>query len=298
STYAPYTTHLAGYRLKKKGVAKFWVADYRDLWTDDHIFKGIPVLRFYERSLERKLVSEADMLTSVSDPLCDKLYKRFGKDCINIQNGYEPEDLESIPARNIFQELPNKKRIVYTGSIYKSTRDPSPLFQAIALIAESEDGKILLEDLEVIFVGGNSDVLDEMIAHYGVSKWVKLGGLISRQEALMMQRDADILLFLESNANGVEGILTGKIFEYISSGTEIWALGATQDSSPGRLLVSCNCGKVFANDMQSIYVELLSLLKGKHKIKSNIEFDSLFQYTREALALKMLNKIKSGMRIG
>ena len=296
STYAPYTAHLAAYNIRKNGYADFWVADYRDLWTDDHIFKGMHGVVWYESILEKKLLKLADLLTTVSDPLGKKLQQRFGKRAVVIENGYEPSDLGVLPNEQAFAGLPEKIRLVYTGSIYKSTRDPSPLFEAIARIAQSDNGSKLLEKLEILFVGGNIGLLSELVSQYQVQPWVRLEGFVTRTRALMMQRDADVLLFLESNSNGVDGILTGKIFEYLSSGTEVWAIGVTPESTPGMLINSSGAGLVFGKDVDSIQTRLVKLLNDGPAPKNQVDLSLLKRYTREGLALRMLDNITSAMQ--
>lgn len=291
STYAPYTAHLAAYRIRKARHADYWVADYRDLWSDDHIFKGMPVVVWYERLLERKLISKADLLTTVSAPLCKKLQYRFAKTTLTIENGYEPGDLVALPQKNAFEGLPKKIRILYTGSIYKSTRDPSPLFEAIKRIAGNPSENNLLDNLEVVFVGGNIALLQEMIAEMGVESWVRLEGFVTRAQALTMQRDADVLLFLESNVNGVDGILTGKIFEYLSSGTEVWALGVSPDSTPGELITTSCAGYVYGTDVVALETSLKQLLKNGSAPKRQVDGAVLNRYTREGLAMHMLQEM-------
>ncbi len=54
STSGPYVVHLIGLRFKKRGLSKFWVADYRDLWTQNHNYPGIFPFTIIEEILEKK----------------------------------------------------------------------------------------------------------------------------------------------------------------------------------------------------------------------------------------------------
>lgn len=291
STYGPHTTHTVGYALRKRNHTKYWIADFRDLWTDDHIFKGLIGFRWYERWLERRYLAMADLLVTVSKPLAETLSKKAGKQCITIENGFEPSDLEGLSIENAFIGRDEKVRLVYTGSIYKTTRDPSPLFEAIRSIHESGKHDAVLDRLEVVFVGGNIEVLNELVSQFRVENWVRLEGFVSREKALRMQRDAHVLLFLESNANGVEGILTGKIFEYLSSETMVWAIGVTPDSSPGQLILQSRGGMVFGNDDKAIAATLVNLLQNPAKEKLHLDHEVLRLYTRERLAMKLLDHV-------
>jgi hypothetical protein len=53
SSAGPYATHLIGAHLKKHGLVRFWVADYRDLWTDNAACAGLFPFTFVEEWLER-----------------------------------------------------------------------------------------------------------------------------------------------------------------------------------------------------------------------------------------------------
>jgi hypothetical protein len=51
TTGGPYSTHTIGYFLKKKGLAQRWIVDWRDLWTNNHFFHGLPIFRPVEKNI-------------------------------------------------------------------------------------------------------------------------------------------------------------------------------------------------------------------------------------------------------
>jgi glycosyltransferase involved in cell wall biosynthesis len=290
STYGPYTTHAAAYQLIKNGAAGFWVADFRDLWTDDHIFKGLAVTRWYEHILERRYLATADLVVTVSDPLAAVLAKKSRNQVLTIENGYDPSDLQSLPAANIFAGRPNKVRIVYTGSLYPG-KYPDLLFQAISNLAADGQAADCLDRLEVVFVGGNIHVMEPLVEKYGVSRWVLSEGFVSREDSLRMQRDAHVLLFLENNDGGVEGILTGKLFEYLSSGTSIWAVGVDEKSSPGQVIMEAQAGMCFGKDVMALQIQLLQLLQNQVKPSISVPRELLYRFQRQTLANKLMDRI-------
>jgi glycosyltransferase involved in cell wall biosynthesis len=290
STYGPYTTHAAAYQLIKNGTAGFWVADFRDLWTDDHIFKGLAVTRWYEHILERRYLATADLVVTVSDPLAAVLSKKSCNEVLTIENGYDPSDLQSLPAANIFAGRPNKVRIVYTGSLYPG-KYPDLLFQAISNLAADGQAADCLDRLEVVFVGGNIHVMEPLVEKYGVSRWVLSEGFVSREDSLRMQRDAHVLLFLENNDGGVEGILTGKLFEYLSSGTSIWAVGVDEKSSPGQVIMEAQAGMCFGKDVMALQIQLLQLLQNQVKPSISVPRELLYRFQRQTLANKLMDRI-------
>ena len=69
-----------------------WIADFRDLWTQNVDSRPNPV-RPFERRLERKLLADADALVTVSDDWAAKLKSRYAQVPVHtITNGFDPED--------------------------------------------------------------------------------------------------------------------------------------------------------------------------------------------------------------
>lgn len=290
STAGPYTEHLIAQKLKKQNEDIFWVADYRDLWTQNHIFKGLFPFTLVEEYLEKKVNNSADMITTVSVPLAKQIQNKYKLSNVEtVENGFDFEDLENIPKNKFWSD--EKVRLVYTGSIYKGKRDPSPLFEAISTIAKKNIK--LLQDFEVIFVGGSKADLDELIGKYDVSKWVSYGGFLSREDSLRMQRDAYALIFLEFEAPGVDGILTGKLFEYICSGTQILGIGVTDVSTPGELISSSGHGVNFGKDSDKIEDYLKELLENRKKVKIDKNIELIEKYSRKAQADRILELVES-----
>ncbi len=65
--------HFIGY-AEAQGLADFFgVTIGVDLWTDcgqsTHIYLGLPLVRIFERYLERMLHKKADVIITVSEPL-------------------------------------------------------------------------------------------------------------------------------------------------------------------------------------------------------------------------------------
>lgn len=256
STAGPYATHRVAYGVKRGGQAKQWIADYRDLWVDSELFRGLFPFTLVERYWERKWLALADSITTVTEGLAAKLALRYPNRSIRVvENGCDPSDLERLPTEPIFP-ADGKVRIVYTGMIYAGKRDPSPLFAAI----ERLRGSPLLERLEVIFVGCLMANLRELIDRYDVGEWVQVAGFVSRTDALRMQRDANRLLFLEWSGGSA---LTGKLFEYLFSATPIWAIGIDVDHEAGRLIARAQAGELFGCDVDRIEASLRALLRGE-----------------------------------
>lgn len=290
STAGPYSVHGPAYVMRKKGLANCWIADWRDLWVDNHIFPGLPVIRTFERFLERRWCLAADVLTTVSEPLADVLRAKYGKKVAVIYNGFDLDDYAQLPTESAFPD-DGVFRIVYTGSIYAKRQDPTLLFQVLRELAGYHE--VSSDQLRVIFCGNNADVRD-LAQKEGVSKFVEYFGFLDRNKALHMQRDASALLLLEFESIKVKGILTGKLFEYLFAGPLIWAVGVSSESSIGEILSETKRGVAVGRDAALLREEILTALTGKGgavlKNKQQCA-SSLEVYSRQAQAIKVLNLV-------
>ncbi len=277
STAGPYSTHIVADAIKRRGQAKKWVADYRDTWSNNYIYPGIAPFRWIESWWERRLLKRADLITTVSEPFTRQFTGLTKTPVVAIENGFDPSDLKDISAEPIFP-CDDKIRIVHTGSIYLGKRDPTPLFR---VLRDLKDDRI-----EVLFVGERQANLAALIEEYGVGAWVKEVGRVSRGDALRMQRDAEALLFLPWNDASVDGVLTGKLFEYLFSGTPILAVGATQLEASQQLIMEAEGGWVCLTD-DSIK-ESLQKIPEKNVIAKQSVLD---RYNRKVLADRLLEAV-------
>lgn len=295
STAGPYPVHMIAEKLKREGLAGRWIADYRDTWSNNYIYPGLFPFNIYEKYLEKKLLRSVDAITTVSDPFSASFSERYGTKCaFTVENGFDPDELEDLPKTSFFPE-DGKYRIVHMGSIYQGKRDPTPLFQAIQAMAQDPALKPLLNNLEVVFAGTRQANLEELIARYGINNWVKSYGCLAWKQSLHAQRDAHALLFLPWNDLSVDGVLTGKIFEYLFSGTPIMAVGGNGMEASQELILKAKAGIAF-KDASQIKDFLQAKLQVVTKEKNVLDEKFLNNYSRKNLAMKLL-EINAGLKL-
>lgn len=287
SSGGPYSVHRIGMALKVNEKAKKWVIDWRDLWTKNHLYHGIFLFHPFERYLERKFHKNADLITTVSEPLADILRGITKTRVEVIYNGFDPDDfsfLESRPRKE------NKKlEIVYTGTIYRGFRDPSPLFEAVGCLLKEE---ILSgNDVQITFAGPPQTDVKDLADRYGARAAYNYAGFLPREKALELQYDADVCLFLEHNNPSVRGVLTGKIFEYLYIAREIWAIGITGDSTAGALIEKNGVGIVFGTDVRKIKDYIVKRIRHKKTVNLTKNFPFMENFSRKKQALKLLELI-------
>ncbi|HNQ34936.1 MAG TPA: glycosyltransferase [bacterium] len=220
STSSPATCHLAAAALKREFPRVRWVADFRDLWTQNHYYARPRLVRRLEAKLEARTLSRADCLTTVSGPLAERLAGRYSNPVAVIENGFNPAEL--APAGGLLDE---KFTITYTGSLYGARRDPSLLLEVLAGLAAS--GRIEAGRVEVNFYGRPEMSLASAAGRLGLSGLVRQHGPVPRREAVARQRSSQVLLLLNWDDPAETGVYTAKLFEYLAAGRPVLALGGS-----------------------------------------------------------------------
>jgi len=222
STSSPVTSHIVAKELKTRfGIP--WIADFRDLWTQNHYYPYSPIRRLIEKRLELKTLHHADALVTVSEPAARKssaLHK--GKPIHVITNGFDPEEVSSPDV-----DLTDEFTIAYTGNLYPGRQSPEPLFAAIR---DMLDQRIMdAKDVRVQFYGVEAGWIDKQADRHGLGNIVKQFGIVPRQFALNKQRESQVLLLLKWNDPEERGYYSAKIFEYLAARRPIFAVGGFDD---------------------------------------------------------------------
>jgi glycosyltransferase involved in cell wall biosynthesis len=234
SSSLPNASHLAAWRAARAtGVP--WVAELRDLWTDNHNFRRIAPLRALERRLERAVLGSADALITPSDVWSAQLQQRFERPTYVVPNGFDPHDYLPGPPPAAGQRF----ELVYTGMFYNGKQNPMPLFDAIASLARS--GAIRPERFRVRFIGQYLAPLAARANEAGISSFVSIEPQVGHREALAAQKAATALLFLDWADGRERGWYSAKIYEYLGAGRPILSVGAA-DSVVADLLRHTGAG--------------------------------------------------------
>ena len=235
SSSSPVTAHLIARELKNRYRIP-WIADLRDLWSQNHNYYYSPLRKMFDRRIERKTLSIADALVTVSQPWAGRLGTLHkGKTIHAVTNGFDPEKAGVIPSR-----LTSKFTITYTGNIYSGNQDPTKLLVALRkLIAEDA---IDPDDIEVRFYGPRLEWLENEITKYSLSSSVKQYGLVPQRVAIEKQRESQLLWLLDWDDPAETGVYPLKIFEYLGSRRPVLATGGVAGNVIGTLLDQTKAG--------------------------------------------------------
>ena len=239
SSYRPFADHYAAYWLKKAYPQLVWIADFRDLIIDPH-YNHI-LFPQQHHTFYKKIFSKADLLTTVSDGLAKQL-KAYNKNVITLKNGITGE---------ITQPQPNPSpsfTIAYTGSMFLDKRNAQPVFKALHDLMT--EGKIERAHVQLIYAGKDSVHWNNLARQYKFEALFSDRGIITSEEATDIQKNACINLLLTISSDELQGVLTGKMIEYIESGSPVLAIVVGQnDPELQAILQELEIGKSFSDQL-------------------------------------------------
>ena len=286
SSSSPVTSHIIAKELKQKYKVP-WIADLRDLWTQNHYYQYSRVRKFFEQKLELKTLKLANILVTVSPLWTERLKELHKRKTVHtITNGFDPEKVNIPPA-----VLANKFTITYTGGLYAGKQSPSKLFLALKeLIA---DKKINPTDIKVRFYGPKKEWLEKEIEDYQLSGIVKQYGLMPRDISFQKQRESQILLLLNWEDYRERGWYPLKTFEYLSAQRPILSIGGSGDDVVKKLL-SRTKGGVYSKEIEEIkgYLGKFYLeYKQKGRVNYGGEIEEINKYSYREMAKKFANTL-------
>lgn len=233
TTAPPFSTHLVGNDLARRhGIP--WVAEYRDNWTTNPLYRRAAPIQWFNRRLERRFLSAAQAVVVVSEAAADELRSAFpevGGKIYVARNGFDPDDL---PPRGV---RPAIFEIAYAGSL-EARRDPRPFFRAVAQLTEQRPE--IRDAIHLHLMGWVVDWAIEA-AHEVLGKdRVAFDGLLSHREALERASRAAVLLGITTRMEAGGAGLTSKLFEYVGLRRPVLMLAP---EGPARQLVrDSGCG--------------------------------------------------------
>ncbi len=221
STAPPYTSFVVAHRLAKL-IDIPWVADYRDLWIDESNLQYRTIRGRVNKQVEKWLLSNCSGLVTVTDNWAKNLQKKYDVPVVLAMNGFDPDDFDE---RNKNVLYPDHFTILYAGVLYGDRRDPSILFEAMGKIGEkAKKIKVLLYTPNGI--NDLSDQQKKIIETYNLHDQVIAKSFIPQSELLDIQLGVDELLLLRWNDPRENGVIAGKLFEYIGANKPILSIGS------------------------------------------------------------------------
>ncbi len=220
----PHSMHLIGRELHRR-LQVPWLADFRDPWSEWDVNDWLQMgqaARRSQRRLEHGVLTDANLVTTVSPTLCAALTRLGGKRVATINNGF---DLE-LPQDNT---PPDKFRLAHVGLINRYY-NPEKLWQVLDERCAREPE--FANHLEVHLAGTVEQAILDSLNRLPILKdKVVYHGYLSHEQVKNLYEQSFVLLLpIRDNDNG-RWILPGKMYEYLVYGRPILAVGPVQSDA-------------------------------------------------------------------
>ncbi len=244
SSYGPVCNVLIALELKKLYPNIPLIVDFRDPMTSStaHYLQ-----RRRLKQLQTEVCEKADRILAASDGYLQKVcptYALRNKGHI-FYNGFDHTDFDA--QENTETALPDsfdgtKFSFCYTGDIYVGKRDFSALFECLSRLFTS--GQLSRDDVRIYYAGFSFPRFYEQSHKFGMDDCVVDLGLLSREQALLLQRSVRILLLTSWNYPDELGVMPGKVYEYMRAGRPILCMmsGSQPDSELKQLIGRAHVG--------------------------------------------------------
>lgn len=278
TTSPPHSTQLIGLQLKKR-FPIHWIADLRDPWTDIFYYDMMLHTAWAKRKdlkLEKSVLSGADDVLVVSK----KIQSLFAAKMANaskihvLPNGFDPADFEQAHA-----EKAPVFTLTYTGTL-------SADYPIDSLLRCLETLKAQNFTLRLCFVGTVAPDLQEQLKAYDVD----FKGYLPHDESVQHLQQSDALLLIIPKVVNNEGILTGKLFEYLGAQKPILAFGP-MNGDAADIIHSAKAGQLFNYaDVDGPLQLLQALLQGSNPF--SMDRAEINRYSRSEQARFVLQLVK------
>jgi glycosyltransferase involved in cell wall biosynthesis len=279
TTSPPHSTQLVGLRLKKEFPSLHWIADLRDPWTDIFYYNKmlhLPFIKALDAKLEKKVLRFAGIVITVGENIRQKLIKKVGggysEKFFVIHNGYDPEDFANLPGKTSIPGSPVK--IVYTGTI-SDEYDMTGFINALEIYCNTTE-------FSLHFIGNISHKWRTLLDNSFPGQ-VNIYPHMNHRDAIIQMYSADVLLLVIPRIEQNEGIVTGKLFEYMATHNPVLGIGPV-DGDAAAILEETGAGMMFRYDDIHGILEFLS--KGKDEVRPGEE--SIEAFSRERLTEKLI----------
>ena len=216
SSFPPIANHLVALELKKRLNLR-WIADFRDPLLNSPFRKGHR--RHFDAWAEQRVFAQADAILTVTDALAEEWKARYPAAASRIHviwNGYDPEEPFGPAPRPLDR---THHLMIHAGDLY-GERHPGRLLQSLERLFAS--GRLIPDHLRLRLIGPIEN--PKFLALPAFQNLLQSGVIetngqrVPREQALRATAEADQVLLLDLNSEGVGHTVPAKLFDYVRAG--------------------------------------------------------------------------------
>ena len=284
TTGPPHSSHLIGEKIYKKYKLK-WIVDLRDPWSELFYLKDRFRFNFSKKlnvKLETNVIEKADaIITTVGD----RYHKILKAKITNpnkihqIYNGYDKLNYDKI------EEIkPKKFNIVFTGMLTQN-HNYETFYEVLKILNPKQNNLNL-----ILTFAGRID--KKIIKIYSNKIELHNKGYIDHNNAISTIKSSHLLINFNYKNTEETDMISGKLIEYLASGSPI--INFSNSAKESEVVLKTSPKSFNANDnninqvVTFIKSEYSEWLEGRYKKQNLININSL---SRENLTKKLFDII-------
>ncbi len=293
TTSPPHSSQLIGLKLKKKLNIE-WIADLRDPWTDIYYYNELRhtgLARKIDANYEKQVLELADKVIVVSKSIkllfLEKIRLYNPEKFHVISNGFDEDDIRKVNFDK--DKKPSEWIISYTGNI-SPAYNPIVFLNAFkSLVEQSKDIKPIFR-----FIGTCHASILNFISKNQLESNFEHVSYVPHLESIAYLKSSDALFLAIPDVPKNEGILTGKLFEYLAVNKPILCLGPVNGDA-AEIISDCQAGKTFDYSQGKMLEVFLIELYDNYCNNKSESFSSgrHLIYSRSELTRKLAEVIES-----
>ena len=295
STGPPHSMHLIALQLHKT-LNIPWIADFRDPWTEIDYYSQLHLTPHSDRKqhkLEHEVLTQADQVVTVAPDGARRLEALGASNVKTIYNGFDWNNED----RNAETRPQNEKfNLTYIGVLSK-IQNPENLWEAIGELVEENES--FSKKLQITMIGQIDRSVEAAIRKAKLEQHVVFKPYIPHNQVLQEQQAADLLLLLlmPDSTPRAKGLLTGKMFEYLSSGRPILCIGP-EDGDAAHIISEAKAGVTVDFEDKEKMKEIIKWLFSQYEAGTlkGCDSQSIEKYSRKALTgefVEMMNRLNN-----
>lgn len=287
STFSPASNHWLAMELKRH-IALPWIADFRDLWTDDYRYRESSIRRRNaHHELEREILEAADLVIGVSEKqtaILSNHVPSLRQKFMTLTNGFDPDDFENLDSTT---SSPHRFILSHVGR-FDQWRTNDALFTAMKKFASSlgTDREHFL--LRIVGHAGKS-VLNKI---HDAELPFEFTGYQSHADAVQAMCSSDALMLNVPSGPNSESVIPAKLFEYLVSQKPILVVGP-ENGACEKIVQECNAGisvSFDATDIANALGQLYTAWKNKNPL-TGCDGESANPYNRKTLTQRLARRM-------
>ena len=286
----PHSTQLIGLELQQRHGLR-WLADLRDPWTDIYYAKDLhrtAAADWLDARYESQVLRGADAVL-VTSPETERLFRRKLPDLakgkiVVLPNGYDDADFQGIS-----QPPADCLRLTHTGTLTGRYRIGS-LLRAVAACQR----QLPQVPLRLRFVGQVDAEVRAQVAAAGLAATTEFLPFVPHTESIAYLLSSSALLLAIPDVELNNGILPGKIFEYLAARKPVLCVGPA-GSDADRILREVGAGQALPYDDYELTLSTLLALAGRWQRSPDLDLPGspvVAQYARQAQAARLAQLVR------